>query len=185
MTNAKNKFLLLLLLFLTSFSIAAYSAEQKIVRFPGKVNSLSSPDHKYRLINVDSDKQDEEGNNHYLMIGGSRKIFSYGRYVEVFWSPNSQLLVVNDYGGSDYSSCVIVSMSESQKKSDIGKQLNDELQGSEDIFKNHHLYIEGVKWFDSNHLKVKVRGYEKRGSKNITLLYSYDTRDGLFKKLNR
>jgi hypothetical protein len=187
-TAVGNKISLLLIILFASISIAAFSTESQVVHFPGKVNSISSPDHKYRLINVDWDRQDDEGNNHRLMIEGGgktrRMIFSYGRYIDVFWSPTSQFLVINDHGGSDYSTCVIVSTNEGQKESDIGKQLREQLRDSVYISGSHHLYIEGVQWLDKMTLKIRVHGYGSGFPKGFTLWYAYRIEDGIFRRMN-
>src|SRR5882762_6847684 len=77
------------------------------IAFPGRVSELSSPDGRFVLRNVDSDQEP----HHVLYLEDvwkkSERLLAYGRHASALWCGHGQGLLINDYGGSDYSNCLL------------------------------------------------------------------------------
>jgi hypothetical protein len=87
---------------------AASFSHAAMVEFPGHNRRAPSPDGRSAIINTDHDEEP----NHVLSIrdkgrSSSRTFFSYPRYADVSWAPDSKLFFVNDYDASDDSRCVV------------------------------------------------------------------------------
>src|SRR5690348_4256013 len=91
-------------LLLVLLNIAVARSSQKLVEFPGPQSQARSPDGRYIIENVDSDKEP----HHTLRLknietGVVRTLCNYPRHVSVLWSPDGKKLVINHYAGSDFS----------------------------------------------------------------------------------
>src|SRR5271154_5578188 len=58
-----------------------------------------------------------------MRTGKSTPLYKYQRWVRVLWSASSKAVIVNDYGGSDYSLCILFLLSPGLKKIDLGARL--------------------------------------------------------------
>jgi hypothetical protein len=156
-----------------------------LIAFPGPFSEVSSLDGRFVLANVDSD----EPPYHVLYLrekakSGQEKLLEYGRHASALWAPDGRGLVINDYGGSDYSNCLVFAVASARKHVDIRAELRKQLAGERLIFRNHHVYIEGVAWLGADKVKVKVSGYGDIDPKGFTLFYEYSL-DGSFRLLSR
>lgn len=175
----------LIIAFLCLMSLAAVHGEQ-LTKFPGKVAMTVSPDGRYEVINKDSLSETEilsMGGNHALYLrnlktGEERKLYSYGRHVEVLWSPKGTRLLINDYKGSDYSIPIIFSSDGNGNPINIEEQLKKKLKNNPSIFGNHHVYVVGTDWDGENKIKVKIYGYGDVDPNGFTLWYEYTIGDG-------
>lgn len=174
------RMLVALLLLVAPFALAGGNP----IAFPGRVSELSSPDGRYVLRNVDSDQEP----HHVLYVEGvqhkSERLLTYGRHVSALWSRDGQALLVNDYGGSDFSNCLLFLFGAERKRIDVRERLHEQLGSNQTIFGNHHVYIEGVEWIDRSRVKVKVSGYGDVDPKGFTLFYEYPV-GGRFRLLKR
>lgn len=142
--------------------------------FPGKVSQVASPDGRFVLRNVDYDQEPY----HVLYLGDVRrkteeKLLAYGRVASALWSPDGRALLVNDYGGSDYSNCLVFLFGDGRTRIDVQAKLREQLGGDQTLFRNHHVYIEGVTWLGRSTVEVKVSGYGDVDPKGFTRFYEY------------
>ena len=118
---------------LTTLFVNVIVFAQKLVTFPGSMEIMSSPNKRYILHNVDPDKDSDR--HKLILIDNVRKtkfeILSYDRSIDVLWAPDSNGLIINDFGGSDYADCIVfklnkpkkgISIMELLKKSEINKE---------------------------------------------------------------
>lgn len=160
-------------------------AAQKLTRFPG-ASDLPSPNRLYVLRNVDNENAEP---NHilflrYIKTKQEEKLFSYGRYVEVLWSPAGNGLIINDHGGSDFSNCIVFLFNDKKKLMNVKEQLKLKMGDNKSIFRNHHVYIEGMKWISEQKLEIRITGYGDVDPDGFTEWYEYIIADG-FKFLRR
>src|SRR5260370_17741427 len=104
--------LILLLAVLSLVRWAAAQAKQlatKPISFPDHSQAVS-PNGRYLITDVESDS----GPHHTVFLNDRRlktprKLFNYGRAIEILWKRAIKSCVLNDYSGSDYSECRIFS----------------------------------------------------------------------------
>jgi hypothetical protein len=163
-----------------------YGVEE--VSFPGKMHEIFSPTGKYKLINVDADIDkdvDLLGGNHALFVQDDKKsykkkLLSYDRFVNVFWSPSDEVLAINDHENSNYTSCCVYVLDEN-KAIDLGVEAQKITKNGDQIFKQDHLRVEAIKWLDKNSLKFEVGGYGGESVSEIDLYYLYVVGKGVQK----
>ncbi len=166
-----------------SLPVALYS--EKVVEFPGKNGDAKSPDGRYLVENVDSDKEP----HHSLLLknlktGGVHSLCNYKRHVTALWSPDGQKLVVNDSAGSDFSKSLIFFVDQSGPPVDIGAKLLQSLKDPADrrsVSGNHHVYVAVTNWQGNQAVKLRVWGYGDVDPKGFSRLYLY-TLDGSFRR---
>jgi len=83
-----------------------------------------------------------------MRTGKSTPLYKYQRWVRVLWSASSKAVIVNDYGGSDYSLCILFLLSPGLKKIDLGARLLASSRMGPEATKfglDDHVYIYAVK----------------------------------------
>jgi hypothetical protein len=153
----------------------------KAVSFPEHPRAVS-PNGHYAIVGVDSDTEPfhtvflED-----LRLRIRRKLFNYGRHIDLLWNPDSESFALTDYAGSDYSRCSIVSVDENVPPIQLWDELVNTVAGNEQkgLLKNHHVYIAATEWFDSGTLKIKVWGHGEVNSSGFTRVYTYDRGHGI------
>jgi hypothetical protein len=153
------------------------------VTFPGAKSETKSPDGRYTIQNADDEKQDPA---HTLTLivtkdGSATKIYSYGRHVEVLWSPTSSAFVVNDYEGSDVSHPVLFTTPWTDRPVDLREKLMDFLRSrgkATSAEENHHVYFSAQRWLSGNEILCQVSGYGDVDPKGFAKLYVYKLGDG-------
>lgn len=151
--------------------------------FPGTASDIKSPDGRYVIRNVDNEKQDPAHN--LMLIDTSSKsvtkIYSYGRHVEVLWSPTSRAFIVNDFEGSDSARPVLFTIPWKNSSEDLRKKLIDFLssrQEADRVLQNHHVYFSVQQWVSSDQVLCKVTGYGDVDPKGFTKHFIYKLGDG-------
>jgi hypothetical protein len=81
--------------------------------------------------------------------------------------------VINDYGGSDYSTCLVFSFAEQGTRVDVLEELRVKMGSDRSIFGNHHVYVECVGWVGNDKVKVKVSGYGDVDPDGFTRIYEH------------
>jgi hypothetical protein len=158
-------------------SIAASAASRKLTEFMGAQAQLRSPDGRYVVENVDSDKEP----HHTLLLkntetGAVRTLCNYSRHVTVLWSPDRKKFSVNDYAGSDFSKILIFSADQESPPQDIGAELLQSLKDSPDrrsLADNHHVYFAVSSWEENDAVKLKAWGHGEVDPKGFSRLYQY------------
>jgi hypothetical protein len=157
-------------------------ANAQKVTFPGTKSELKSPDGHYTIRNMDDEKQEPA---HTLTLigpkGSTEKIYSYGRHVEVLWSPTSSAFVVNDYEGSDASRPVLFTIPFTGKPLDLREKLTDFLRSrgnAASAEENHHVYFSAKRWLSDDEILCQVTGYGDVDPKGFTRRYVYKLSGG-------
>src|ERR1043166_5005806 len=164
---------------LLSVALACCSADaaETIKMFPSESPSLTSPDKKSVLLNVDAENDADVarlGDNHALFLRDAktskeRKIHSYPRHVNTFWSPNSHFVTINDFEASNRATCYVYAVAEG-KLINVADSISKALKSEQ---KNHHLYFEATGWKDGSTLKVKVTGYGEQNRAGFERWFLY------------
>lgn len=173
-------------LFIALLSGTVVASSKKLVEFPGPQAQLQSPDGRYVVENVDSDKEP----HHTLRLkntetGAVRTLCNYPRHVTVLWSPDGKKLAVNDYAGSDFSKILIFSADQDSPAQDVGAELLQSLKDSPDrrsLADNHHVYFAVSSWEGNDAVKLKVWGHGEVDPKGFSRLYQY-TLGGSFQRV--
>ena len=158
-------------------------ANAQKVTFPGAKSETKSPDGRYTIQNADDEKQEPA---HTLTLiatkdGSATKIYSYGRHVEVLWSPTSSAFVVNDYEGSDVSHPVLFTAPWTDRPVDLREKLIDFLRSrgkASSAEENHHVYFSAQRWLSGNEILCQVSGYGDVDPKGFAKHYVYKLGDG-------
>jgi hypothetical protein len=108
-----------------------------------RVAELRSPDGLSVLRNENTDT------SHFLSLkdvrsNADRQILEYARWASALWAPDSHRFVVNDYGGSDFSTCLVFPRDSPERRIDLADELAKQLKSNQAIFSNHHAYVECV-----------------------------------------
>jgi hypothetical protein len=167
-----------------SLCVASTQGQQphiKAVSFPEHSRAVS-PNGHYAIVGVDSDTEPfhtvflED-----LRLRTRRKLFDYGRHIDLLWNPDSKSFALTDYAGSDYSSCSIVSVDENVPPIQLWDELVKAVTGNDQksLLKKHHVYIAATQWIDSGTLRVKVWGYGDVNPSGFTEFYTYDRDRGI------
>jgi dipeptidyl aminopeptidase/acylaminoacyl peptidase len=162
--------------FLCGAILSVASAQR--VSFPGTLSEAKSPDGRYIVRNTDDEKREP---SHVLTLiatenGSATKIYSYGRHVEVLWSPTSRALVVNDYEGSDAAHPVLFTAPWTDRPVDLRENLIDflRLRGkAKSSEQNHHVYFSAQRWLSGNEILCEVSGYGDVDPKGFAKRYIY------------
>ena len=191
MTMAANKVIVICLGSLVLlWAGVMYADEEPATRFPGVVSQTVSPDGKHVLINIDSEGDSQTaylGDNHALYLldletTKIEKIRSYGRNVEVLWSPKGSALLLSDHRGSDFTDTIIYMLNGKKRQIDMERELRRQMGDNQSIFNNHHVYVTGVGWLGEDKVEIKIWGYGDIDPRGFTLRYEFTIGDG-FKKL--
>jgi hypothetical protein len=148
------------------------------VSFPGADSEAKSPDGRYVIRNTDDEKQEPA---HTLTLidtknGSATKIYSYGRHLDVLWSPTSSAFVVNDYEGSDVSHPVLFATPWTRRPVDLREKLMDFLRSrgkATSAEENHHVYFSALRWLSGNEILCQVTGYGDVDPKGFAKHYVY------------
>jgi len=110
-----------------------------------------------------------------------RELFNYGRSIEILWNPDSKSFVLNDYAGSDYSECRIISVDEKVQSINVWDKIVKDATTKEKrtLLENHHVYITAKEWVSSQTLKVRVWGYGEVDHDGFTRYYLYEIDRGI------
>jgi len=149
------------------------------VSFPGPKSETRSPDGRYTVRNLD-DPHTQPAHSLTLIdsrSGKQRKIYEYGRHVDVLWSPASNALVINDYGGSDFSRAVLLALPAQESKVNLWDELIRFLRPqrtARGALENDHVYLTVEKWLNGHEFRCKLTGYGQANPKGFTEHYVYE-----------
>jgi hypothetical protein len=147
-------------------------------------DGVKSPNGRYVVKNDYRDRQSCGGQTPPCIsvdlvdtrTGKSTLLYKYGRWVRILWSPSSKAVIVNDYGGSDYSLAILFLLSPRLTKIDLGDRLLASRHTGPETTKfglDDHVYIYAVKWLGNDRLLLKVTGLGNQNSDSFTELYAY------------
>jgi hypothetical protein len=156
----KNKFNLIQFAFLVFF-LCGCSSKSSSTFFHGEASESESPNGKYKLIVKNTDLNSEENWHHLYLLTQStsekKKLFSYARSAEVFWSPNDDVLAITNNIYSNRSNSYIYILNK-DIIIDLEKEIKKIPSNKINFFRFHHLYVSGVEWINSTTFEFKVKG---------------------------
>jgi len=158
----------------------AQQRRTRAISFPEHSRAVS-PNAQSAIVGVDSDT--EPYHTVFLediRLKTRRKLFNYGRHIDLLWNPDSKSFALTDYAGSDYSRCTIIFVDESVPTIQLWDELVNSVTGDERsaLLKNHHVYIAAAEWIDPDRLKVKVWGYGEANSSGFNRFFTYEKSRG-------
>jgi len=159
-------------------------ATQPVQSFPGGRTTSKSPNGRYLIRNIDFDGSSPA---HRLLLEDrsnktSIQLFSYDRSVDILWSPSGSKLILNDYGGSDFTDAYVILLDDSSRRIKVTEELRTKYPSSARIFSNDHLYLAGVAWIDEKTIRIKVSGYGGVDPKGYEAFFTY-TLDGAIRTI--
>jgi len=150
------------------------------VRFPGHTHIATSPDGNTMIVNIDRDEEP----NHVLSLkdkgrSRSRAVLSYGRYVDVSWSPDSKFFFVNDYDGSDVARCVLLDRAHLNKR-DTRVLLQKEMDAITAHFKGSSWTVTCSSWQKGDKVRVSIVVSGNGTVEEVRKRFLLDARTGAF-----
>jgi hypothetical protein len=168
------------------------SVNAQKVSFPGNKSEAKSPNGRFAVRNSDDQKLQPP---HTLTLINARTgthttILTYGRHVDVLWSPESQAFVVNDYEESDRAHPILFSTPWTNHPVDMREMLIDFLKTQEmakSIENNQHVYFVAQRWLSGSEILCELTGYGDANPKAFTAHYVYKIGAGfrILEKRNR
>ena len=159
--------------FLVGIGVVGYAANP-VTPLPGVASRVISPNGEYAVLNVDYD--DRTPNHALLLVVGTEKqgtfLYPYGRHVDVSWAPDSAHLFINDYKGSDNSTCLIYDL---KKKAmiDLINIFEKYDPKNSTIFDSDHTYITCTGWASKSKLIIKVSGRNSSDKAASEIQFTY------------
>ena len=151
------------------------------VEMVGRSSPLVSASGKYELVNHD---RSGPAPNHKVILktaAGHRVLLSrsYYRGLEASWAPASDVLVINDFAGSNYTECIVDTI---QPGKIAEENLVEELmhvQPQLQLERYIHVHVQAVKWLGPDSFLVRVRAWASPTIKGwFDKDYTYDLRHG-------
>jgi hypothetical protein len=156
--------------------LAAAAAAVDPVAFPGAAEARD-PTGRYAVTCVSAENSDGGGhhdlNLDVLKSSQSRRLLSFGRHATVFWAPDGNALAITDWGGSDFSTIQVFYPERPGATVDLGAELSRSFPSLPERERNHHVYLEAVRWLDAKTLRFRLRGYGDRDPGGFDLLFDY------------
>lgn len=151
------------------------------VMFPGTLKESVSPDKSFRIENIDESKE-----KHRLVFfckdqPKGKTLLSYGRSVEMLWSPNSEMFVINDWAASNLAFSYLYKTNDILHPIDINEALINstiDKKEKEKLTESGHVYITANKWLSPCLLKVKACCHD---GKVFEFFYIWDLKKSLKK----
>jgi len=130
--------------------------------FPGQPAEVASPTRSWVLRWIPAD-QTATGEHALVLInqrsGAEREVLSFPRHVTAAWAPDGQHFVVVNFTGSTDAESSVYSVEPGAPVS-VAAILEAQQPGGLSFTRGaDHLYVEAVRWLDSNTLSVRVWGY--------------------------
>ncbi len=119
---------------------------------------------------------------------------SYERFVEVLWSPNSQMFVVNDWFGSDIANAYLYRVDDLAHPVDIAQSIAQSSSNKLDrdsIANGVHIYQFVSKWIDPYTVEIRIVGdYTSKPNYRgrllgFTVYYLWDVRTNSIKRVKQ
>jgi uncharacterized protein YbaA (DUF1428 family) len=145
---------------------------------------LVSPSGAYELVEIDFDNVPEGSPTHKLILktmGDGHLVWThpYRRHVDASWSNAGDVLVINDYVGSNYAECILLTLDGyTVKQRNLMPELlktHPELHLTDYI----HVYAVASKWLTDHTLLVNVEAWASLTRPGfLNKQFKFDIRDG-------
>ena len=199
MTNL-NRFAFIITTFILCLATAA-GGETILDKPPGAsgnaffptVEDSWSPDARFLLKNVDTPNNPDSPHSIYLtdMRTGVRTVlYSYARRAEIIWSPDSDIVAINDFDANDDSQCMVFPILPHCGRIDLREELlksrqpDSEKKLVADRRRYDHNFAHALRWRDARTLLFVVEGHSSRAHDGFRLEYAYRVGGG-FRLLRR
>ncbi len=153
--------------------------------FPASSRAAWSPDKHFSISSVDHDS----GELAYSLIlkdastGQAKKILDYGRHVDVAWAKDSSFFYVNDFAGSDFSTCVVLDPV-SGEQIDLAEVMKKNAGADSALWSNHHRFITCSAWKKGDVI-VSFAGNGDAAQAGFEQQYQFDPKQKVLRKLGK
>lgn len=154
------------------------------VQAPFLSHPVISPSDKYEIVNLNFENVPQGSDAHKLLLktkDDGQIIWShpYGRHVDVSWSTVGDVLVVNDYAGSNYTECLMLTIRGRAVMERNLRQEFIETHRSLKLDQYIHVHIQALKWLTPYKLRIEVLAYASLTIPgHIDEQYTFDMRKG-------
>jgi hypothetical protein len=159
---------------------------RQVAMFPGNHSIVVSPNKALWIRNVDADSDEDVhklGDSHALFLGKrglklEEKIYTYGRYVYVSWSPKSDFCAITDFDGSNHAGCQVFYVRENSFIN-IEDAIRKAYSSHSDVLTGSHIYFTAKQWISDTQLEIQVEAYDflENPRPRITVSYIYNLLD--------
>ena len=127
----------------------------------------------YRELDYESGQDPHELSLLDLRSGERRRLLTFGRHAAVLWSSDGNSLAITDWGGSDVSTVYVFLAESTQGPVDLDEELTRTFGPLPELKKNHHVYLEAVRWQNSRTLRFRLSGYGDHDQNGFDELFDY------------
>ena len=142
---------------------ASYAADDCVPGTHRTGPGIPSPNERYRILNVQCARPSDD--RAFVLLGPKKKsrrlLYSYGRDASAVWSPDSSMIAVNDYAGSDYTENRVLSADGERPPIDLKAELKEHLPPDKlrELLGNDHVYLSVTKWLSRDDLQIMAWGH--------------------------
>ena len=145
------------------FAFEVYTQPRQIT---GVEVPISSPDGRFELFYKRNDALEEMYQHHQIWLASKTRpaktelLYSYGRYANVAWSPDSTMIAITDFEGSSNSHVLLFRISHPLAIETVSELDHFVETHSQEMLPSYdHFYVEVVGWsIDSGSLAIELRG---------------------------
>jgi hypothetical protein len=149
--------------------------------FP-EVSDSWSPDGRFVVKNVDH--PNDPNSPHSIMLtdmqtGRRSMLYSYGWKVDLFWSPASDALAINDWDANDDAQCIVLVLAPRRERIDLREEFlksrrpDREKKLAADRHAYDHNYAHLIRWLNANTLLSAFEGHSSDRKRGFQLIYEY------------
>lgn len=140
----------------------AGAPRHELVTLPGQTNSVTSPDGRYTLRNVDNMAPSPTWSHRIWLddhrTGKKTMIFEYGRWAQAAWASSGTLFFVNDHWASDRSDCRIGDAAKARFITALAQRLQKTYPEVRRLAEDH-AYFDCVGWLTPDTVKIRFHGH--------------------------
>jgi hypothetical protein len=149
--------------------------------FP-EVSDSWSPDGRFVVKNVDH--PNDPSSPHLIFLtdmqtGRRMQLYSYPRKVDLYWSPASDALAINDWDANDDAQCIVLVLAPRRERIDLreafleSRRPDREKKLATDRQDYDHNYAHLIRWLDANTLLSVFEGHSSDRKRSFQLIYEY------------
>jgi len=149
--------------------------------FP-EVSDSWSADGRFVVKNVDDPQDPKSPHAIFLtdMQSGRRTLlYSYFRKVDLYWSPASDALAINDWDANDDAQCIVFLLAPRRERIDLREEFlksrrpDREKKLATDRRDYDQNYTHLIRWLDANTLLSAIEGRSSDRKRSFLLVYEY------------
>jgi hypothetical protein len=156
-----------------------------MVSLPDGQSEARSPNGLYVIRDVYDRTVPIPGPAHSLVLVDTRKgtsstIHTFGRHVDILWSPATDSVAVNDHEESNYGTALVFFLPWKGRRvtllDALARFLHAKRQAA--LLDNDHLYLTARKWVSDRELLCRLEGWGDQNPKGFTRYYIYEIGKG-------